>query len=179
MQQEIGTVLISADRIAERVRQLGERITSDYAGNELVLVSILKGALYFTADLCRVIRLPLALDFMAISSYGDAFASSGEVRILKDLEEDIRNRHVLIVEDIVDTGLTLDYLIKVLKLRGPSSIRICSLLEKPSHRLRDVPIDYLGFSIDDHFVVGYGLDLTRRYRHLPYICVLEETCPAL
>jgi hypoxanthine phosphoribosyltransferase len=178
MHEDVETILLGPEEILSRVRSLGEQIRKDYQGKELVLVSILKGALYFTADLCRWIDLPLILDFMAISSYGDAFASSGEVRILKDLEEDIRNRHVLIVEDIVDTGLTLDYLIKILKLRGPASVKTCSLLEKPSRRIRDVPIDYLGFSIDDHFVVGYGLDCMSRYRHLPYICVLRQTCPA-
>jgi len=171
---DIKQVLIDEEAIALRIREMGEKITQDYRGKDLILLCVLKGSLLFAPDLMRHIQVPLVLDFIAISSYGDATSTSGVVRIVKDLEESIENRHVLIVEDIVDTGLTLGYLIKALKLRKPASIRTCTLLDKPVRRILEVPIDYKGFEIGDHFVVGYGLDFAGRYRNLPAIGILKD-----
>ena len=152
---------------------MGEQISKDYVGKDLLLVGILKGAVVFLSDLMRKISIPLHLDFMAVSSYGQATESSGAVMILKDLETNISEKHVLIVEDIVDTGLTLKYIVENLKSRNPLSLKVCTLLDKPERRLVDVQVDYKGFSIPDAFVVGYGLDYGEQYRHLPHISVLK------
>lgn len=167
------TELFSTVQIAERVRALGEAITRDYAGSEPVLVCVLKGSIVFAADLMRAIDLPLRVEFFGVKSYGAQTTSSGVVQITLDLAHPIEGRHVLIVEDIVDTGLTLTYLKDQLKARGAESLRVCSLLNKPARMQRPVTIDYLGFTIDDVFVVGYGLDHAERFRNLPYIGVLE------
>ena len=169
----IEDVLISAAALQERVQTLGAQLTRDYTGKDLLLLSILRGSMVFTADLMRHIALPLELDVMAISSYGDSSTSSGVVRIVKDLEQGLAGRHVLVVEDIVDTGLTLGYLLKTLRLRQPASLAVCALLDKPARRILPVPVDYLGFSIEDKFVVGYGLDYAQHYRHLPCIATLK------
>lgn len=171
---DVKSVLFDEETLARRIRELGQQISEDYRGKDMVLVCVLKGSLYFTADLIRHIAIPITLDFIASSSYGESTRTSGVVRILKDLEESIENRHVLIVEDIVDTGLTLGYLIKTLKLRHPASIRTCTLLDKPVRRILEVPVDYRGFEVGDHFVIGYGLDFAGRYRALPSICVLKD-----
>lgn len=167
-------VLYTADEIARRVAELGRQITADYQGRSLCVVGILKGAIIFLADLVRSISLPLTLDFMAVSSYGHATASSGVVRILKDLDTHIAGRHVLIVEDIIDSGLTLRYLLNLLAARQPASLRTCVFLDKPARREVEVPLDYVGFAIPDVFVVGYGLDYAEDYRHLPYLAVLDQ-----
>ncbi|MCL5960352.1 MAG: hypoxanthine phosphoribosyltransferase [Chloroflexi bacterium] len=169
----LATVLLAEDEIAKRVRELGDRITEDYAGKELVLVGVLKGALMFIVDLSRRIDLPLELDFMAVSSYGKSTDSSGVVRILKDLDATIENKDVLVVEDIVDSGLTLKYICEVLQARNPASLRVCALLNKCKDRKADVTLDYVGFEIPDRFVVGYGLDYGELYRNLAYIGILE------
>ncbi len=174
MAQDIQEKLISEEEINKKVKEMGEQISKDYGEErELIVVGILKGAIIFLSDLVRKISLPITLDFMAVSSYGSATQSSGAVRILKDLEVDIENKHVLIVEDIVDTGLTLKYLLENLKARNPKSVKTCILLDKPSRRTVDVKVDYNGFSIPDRFVVGYGLDYAENYRNLPYIGVLK------
>jgi hypoxanthine phosphoribosyltransferase len=166
-------VLISAEKIADRVRELGAEIDSDYDG-PIHLVGILKGAIMFHADLARAITLPVRLDFIGISSYGRGKTSSGEVRLTRDLDTSIEGMDVLIVEDIVDSGVTLSYLTQVLQQRKPKSVRIVTLLDKPDRRLRPVDVKYVGFRIPDEFVVGYGLDYAEDYRNLPEICVLEE-----
>jgi len=168
------TVLFSDEQIQARVRELGAAITKDYPTGELIVVGILKGAFLFVADLVRSIERPLNVDFMGISSYGRGTISSGEVKVTKDLDMQIEGAHVLIVEDIVDTGVTLSYLIEVLKQRKPQSIQIAALLDKPERRRREVPVAYRGFSIPDAFVVGYGLDFDENYRGLKDICVLSE-----
>ncbi|GAV31360.1 hypoxanthine-guanine phosphoribosyltransferase [Coriobacteriaceae bacterium EMTCatB1] len=166
----IERVMLTEDEIAETCERLGRRITEDYRGKELVLVSLLRGSLVFLADLCRHVQLDLKLDFMAISSYG-----SGEaVRIVKDLDEDIGGKHVLVVEDIVDTGLTLHYLLGVLAGRSPASLAVCALMDRRARRIADVPIAYRGLEIPDVFVVGYGIDLGGRYRNLPYVAVVRD-----
>jgi hypoxanthine phosphoribosyltransferase len=169
----IDDILIPADQLQAKVAELGAAITRDYAGKELLLVGVLKGALLFIVDLARAIDLPVELDFMAISSYGAATETSGIVRILKDLDTDIAGRDILIVEDIIDSGLTLNYIVEHLRNRGPASLRICSLLSKPARRRVDVNIDYYGFDIPDAFVVGYGLDYRQQYRNLPFVAVLN------
>jgi hypoxanthine phosphoribosyltransferase len=169
----IETVLIPADQLQAKVAELGAAISRDYAGKNLLLVGVLKGALLFIVDLARAIDLPVELDFMAISSYGAATETSGIVRILKDLDTDIAGRDVLIVEDIIDSGLTLNYIVEHLRNRGPASLRICSLLSKPARRRVNVNIDYYGFDIPDAFVVGYGLDYRQQYRNLPFVGVLN------
>jgi hypoxanthine phosphoribosyltransferase len=166
----IERVLLAEDDIAGICERLGARITEDYRGKDLVLVSLLRGSLVFVADLSRRIELDLRFDFMAVSSYGSAEA----VRIVKDLDEDIRGKHVLIVEDIVDTGLTLHYLLGVLASRSPASLAVCTLLDRRARRIADVPIAYRGVEIPDVFVVGYGIDLGGRYRNLPYIAVVHD-----
>jgi hypoxanthine phosphoribosyltransferase len=165
----VGSILIDAKAIGERVRELGRRITSDYRGKTPHVVAILKGACLFHADLIREIELDLTVDFIAVGSYGASTASSGEVRLLKDLEQSIGGRDVLLVEDILDTGITLNYLLRILSSRGPGSLKVAALLSKPSRRKIDVPADYVGFEIPDAFVVGYGLDFEERYRNLPDI----------
>ena len=172
--KDLDRVLITKDEIAAKVRELGQQITRDYAGKQPVLVCILKGASVFFTDLIREIDLPLTLDFMAISSYGSATKTSGVVRILKDLDNDILGKDVIVVEDIVDTGITLSYLTKTLMQRGAKSLRIATLLDKPARRVvRDLKVDYMCFDIPDAFVVGYGLDYNQTYRNLPDIGVLS------
>ena len=170
---DIAEVLIDEQAIAAKVRELGTAITDDYRGKDLVLVSILKGALPFLADLMRQMPIPLALDFLEVSSYGDATESSGNVRILKDLAKPIEGREVVVVEDILDTGHTLSYVIEHLHSKQPRSVRLCTLLDKPARRIVPIQIDYRGFEIPDKFVVGYGLDYAERYRNLPFIGVLK------
>lgn len=169
----ISDILVDEATLKARIKELGAAITRDYAGKELFLVGVLKGAVIFLSELAQRIDLPVTFDFMAVSSYGSATESSGVVRILKDLDESLAGRHVLIVEDIIDTGLTLDYLYRHLKGRQPASLAICTLLDKPSRRRVEVPVKYVGFQIPDHFVVGYGLDYNEMYRNLPYIAVLK------
>jgi hypoxanthine phosphoribosyltransferase len=170
---DVCETLVTAETLRERVDELGARITVDYAGLDLVLVTVLKGGIFFLADLCRAIDLTLAFDFMSISSYGPA-AVTGEVRITKDLDERIEGRAVLVVEDIIDTGLTLNYLLGVLRSREPASLEVCVLLDKDVRRIVDLPIAYRGFSIPDRWVVGYGLDHRQVLRNLPYIGILAE-----
>ena len=165
--------LISSSQIDTRVRQLASEITSDYKGKEIIIVVLLRGSFIFAADLVRHLGVETVIDFMVVSSY-QGEESSGEVRILKDLAENIHDRHVLIVEDIVDTGLTLDKILMLLSGRNPKTIAVCSFLDKPSRRIRSVSIDYIGFTIEDEFVVGYGLDMNQKYRQLPYIGVISE-----
>jgi len=171
---DIQEILFTPEQIADRIQELGQQITREYTGKDLVLVGILKGAVPFIADLMRSIELPLVYDLMAVSSYGASTKSSGTVRILKDLDLAIEDRDVLIVEDIVDTGLTLQYLIESLKTRRVKSIKVCTLLDKPSRRKKAIQPDFNGFVIPDVFVVGYGLDFNERYRNLPFIGVLRE-----
>lgn len=170
---DIAEVLITAQQLEARVAEMARTIEADYAGKDVVLIGVLKGALMFMVDLARAIDLPVELDFMAISTYGNAAESSGVVRILKDLDMSIEGRHILIVEDIVDTGLTLSYLREMLLTRDPASLRICALLDKHEARKTDVPLEYVGFRIPSRFVVGYGLDFAEVYRNLPFIGVLK------
>jgi len=172
---DVQEVLLTEDQIQGRVGELGVELAHDYADRQPVLVSVLKGSFVFLADLIRATELPLAVDLMELSSYGAAMESSGQVRILKDLSGSIEGRDVIVVEDIIDTGLTLNYLLRYLHERSPASIRICCLLDKPARRLTDIDIDYRGFTIPDRFVVGYGLDFDERYRNLPYIGVLRPS----
>ena len=164
-------VLLPYDTIQARIREMGREIAKDYAGRDPHLVGVLKGACTFMTDLSRSVDLPLTLDYIAVSSYGAATKSSGEVKLVKDLDQGLEGRDLLVVEDIVDTGLTLNYLLNVLKARGPRTLKVAALLSKPSRRLVEVKVDYVGFSIDDHFVVGYGLDYNERYRNLRDIVV--------
>jgi hypoxanthine phosphoribosyltransferase len=173
MMPDVKEVLIPSFEIQEKVRELGERITEDYRGERPLLVGVLRGAVIVLGDLMRNIDLPCEIDFMDISSYGTGTSSSGVVRILKDLQEDITGKHVLIVEDIIDTGLTLSYLKRSLLARKPASLEICALLSKPSRRRVELEVRYLGFEVPDEFVVGYGLDFAGAYRNLPDICVLR------
>jgi len=173
MENDVGEVLISHEQIREKTKELGRRIAQDYEGKNPLLICVLKGGLMFLADLMREIHMPLEIDFMAVSSYGDRTESSGVVRILMDLERNIRGRHVLIVEDIIDTGRTLNYIIENLHTRDPASIKVCTLLDKPARRLLDIPLDYVGFEIPDRFVIGYGLDFGEIYRNLPFVGVLK------
>ena len=170
---DIAEILVDQDRIAGKVRELGARIADDYSEKDLVMVSILKGALPFLADLMREVPIPLSLDFLEVSSYGDATETSGVVRILKDLAKPIEARDVLVVEDIVDTGKTLSFVLDHLRSQRPASVRLCTLLDKPSRRIVPITIDYRGFEIPDKFVVGYGLDYAEHYRNLPFIGVLK------
>jgi hypoxanthine phosphoribosyltransferase len=170
---DVREVLISSSEIQEKLREMGETITWDYRGERPLLIGVLRGAVIVLGDLMRNIDLPCEIDFMDISSYGTGTSSSGVVRILKDLEEDITGRHVLIVEDIIDTGLTLSYLLRSLQARKPASLEICALLTKPSRRRVKLDVKYLGFEVPDEFVVGYGLDYAGAYRNLPDICVLK------
>jgi hypoxanthine phosphoribosyltransferase len=174
LQGDVAEVLVSEDQIQAKVRELGARISTDYAGRTLTLVSVLKGSLPFMADLMRSITVPVRIDLMEVSSYGGSSTeSSGLVRILKDLSASIADEHVLLVEDIIDTGLTLNYLVRYLRGKSPASLRICTLLDKPARRLVEIPVDYTGFTIDDRFVVGYGLDFGEFYRNLRYVGVLR------
>lgn len=167
-------VLLSEEQIQARIKELGAQITRDYAGQNPLLIGVLKGACFFLSDLMRAIDTRLSLEFMAISSYGSSTRTSGEVRIMKDLDVPIEGRHILVVEDIVDTGLTLSYLLANLASRGAASVKLAALLDKYDRRQKEVPIDYLGFPIPDEFVVGYGLDFAERYRNLPFIAVLKN-----
>jgi len=169
----IGEILVQPDELAHRVRELGAELSRDYAGRDLLLIGVLKGAVFFLADLMRHIEVPCEVDFMAVSSYGSSTDTSGVVRILKDLDEPLEGRHVLIVEDIVDSGLTLQYLMRTLETRGPASLEVCALLTKPERRLVETPARYVGFEIPDKFAIGYGLDYAERYRNLPYVATLE------
>ena len=172
---DVQEVLLTEDQIQARVAELGTQLNADYASLEPVLISVLKGSIVFLADLVRSMELPLSIDIMEVSSYGAATETSGQVRILKDLSNPIEGRHVIVVEDIIDTGLTLNYLLRYLREKGPASLRICCLLDKPARRLTEIPIDYVGFTIPDRFVVGYGLDYGERYRNLPYVGVLRPS----
>jgi len=178
MSEQIGEILVQQDELAARVRELAAQVSDDYAGAEdgLLLIGVLKGALFFIADLMRALTVDCEVDFMAVSSYGSATQSSGVVRILKDLDAPLDGRHVLIVEDIVDSGLTLQYLVRNLKARGPASLEVCTLLSKPARR-SEAEVKYVGFEIPDRFVIGYGLDHQERYRNLPYVAALEPKRP--
>ncbi len=173
MLKDVERILITSEEIGVRVRELGQQITNDYAGQEILMIGVLRGAVIFMADLARSIKRPMDIDFMAISSYGMSTNSSGVVRIIKDLDEVVEGRHILIIEDIIDSGLTLNYLVDNIKSRKPASVRICTLLSKPDRRKVNVTVDYNGFIIPDHFVVGYGLDYAGKYRNLPFIGVLK------
>jgi hypoxanthine phosphoribosyltransferase len=173
LEHAVSEILIEEERLRTRVAELGEEISADYAGKELLLIGVLKGAVFFMADLMRHLDVPCEVDFMAISSYGDSTDSSGVVRILKDLDINIDGRDVLVVEDIIDSGLTLSYLIRTLEAREPASLEVCALLTKPARREIHVPVRYVGFEIPNRFVIGYGLDFAERYRNLPYVGVLH------
>lgn len=173
MRESIEQQLFSVEAIAQRVQELGQQLSADYAQLDPLVVVVLKGSAVFASDLIRQMPISLQVDYIGTSSYGDDTQSCGQVRIVKDIEANLSGRHVLIIEDIVDTGLTLQYLLATLGLREPASLKICALLDKPSRRRAEVPVDYVGFSIDDHFVIGYGLDYASRYRQLPYIGVLK------
>ncbi len=175
MHKDVKEILFSEEQLKERVAQIAAQIDRDYAGKELMLVSVLRGSFIFMADLVRAITVPCKVDFMAVSSYGSGTVSSGQVQITKDLSEDITGRHLLVVEDILDSGNTLSYLLEVLRARKPASIRLCTLLDKPERRVKPVHLDYTGFTIPDAFVVGYGLDYDEYYRNLPYIGVLRPS----
>jgi hypoxanthine phosphoribosyltransferase len=170
----IGEILVQPDDLRRKVAELGARISEDYAGRELLLVGVLKGAIFFLSDLMRELSIPCEVDFMAVASYGSSTESSGVVRILKDLDASIDGRHVLIVEDIVDSGLTLQYLLRNLKARNPASVEVCALLTKPTRREVELQARYVGFEIPNRFVVGYGLDHAERYRNLPYVAALHD-----
>ena len=170
----VGKILVQQDELAHRVQELGRQISEDYAGRELFLVGVLKGAMFFLSDLMRHLQVPCEVDFMAVASYGSSTDSSGVVRILKDLDAPIEGREVLIVEDIVDSGLTLQYLLRTLSARNPASLEVCALLTKPERRKVELPIRYVGFEIPNSFAIGYGLDHAERYRNLPYVAVLAD-----
>jgi hypoxanthine phosphoribosyltransferase len=175
LDDHIEKILIGEDEIAAKVAELGKEISADYAEKDLVIVNVLRGGVIFVSDLIRKMSIPVTVDFMAISSYGPSTESSGVVRVVKDLEENINNRHVLVVEDIIDTGLTLGYLLKNLTSREPASLNVCVLLDKSARRILDnLPIKYKGFDVPDAFVVGYGLDYRQKYRNLPYIGILKK-----
>ena len=175
MHADVEEVLLTGEEVQARVAELGAQLAADYEGRDPVLVSVLKGSIIFLADLVRAMPIPLSIDLMEVSSYGTSTESSGQVRILKDLSTSIEGREVIVVEDIIDTGLTLNYLLRYLHDKGPASIRICCLLDKPARRLAPIEIDYRGFTIADRFVIGYGLDYGERYRNLPYIGVLRPS----
>jgi len=175
MHADVEEILLSEEQLRQRIAELGAQLAVDYAGRTPILVSVLKGSIIFLADLIRSTPIPLSLDLMEVSSYGSGTETSGQVRILKDLSSSIEGRDVVVVEDIIDTGLTLNYLLRYLGERHPSSIRICCLLDKPARRLADIEIAYRGFTIPDRFVVGYGLDYDERYRNLPFVGVLRPS----
>ena len=166
-------VLLSEKEVDDRIQAIGEQISKDYAGKQVHLICVLKGGSFFLCELAKRITVPVSLDFMSVSSYGSETKSSGVVKIIKDLDEPIKGKDVLVIEDIVDSGRTLSYLMEMLKDRGPASLKLCTLLDKPDRRVIDVPVDYTGFEIPDEFVVGYGLDYDQRYRNLPYIGVIS------
>lgn len=167
-------VLLSEEEVDKKIKEIGEKISKDYEGKEVHLICILKGGVFFTCELAKRISVPVTMDFMSVSSYGDDTKSSGVVKIVKDLDQPLAGKEVLIVEDIIDSGRTLSYLIEILKGRNPNSIRICTLLDKPERRVKDVEVDYCCFNIPDEFVVGYGLDYAQKYRNLPFIGVVES-----
>ena len=174
MRDDIQTVLVTEEQLRAKVAELGAQISRDYAGKDLLLVSILKGAVVFMADLMRAVTIPCSIDFMVVSSYGGAnTTTTGLVKIIKDLDQDLTGKDVLIVEDILDTGVTLSHLVPMLQMRNPNSVRICAILSKPSRRQADIEPDYKGFDVPDEFVVGYGLDYDEKYRNLPYVGVLK------
>ena len=175
MHADVEEILLSGEEVQARVAELGAQLAGDYEGRDPVLVSVLKGSIIFLADLVRAMPIPLSIDLMEVSSYGASTESSGQVRILKDLSSSIAGREVIVVEDIIDTGLTLNYLLRYLHDKGPASIRICCLLDKPARRLAPIEIDYRGFTIPDRFVIGYGLDYGEHYRNLPYVGVLRPS----
>ena len=170
----IERVLITKEELAKKAKELGARISHDYEGKDLMLVGVLKGGVVFLADLAREITIPTDMDFISVSSYGNSSKSSGVVRIIKDLDTDIAGKDILIVEDIIDTGLTLKHLTELLHTRGPASIKICAALDKPSRRVADITIDYKGIEIPDEYVIGYGLDYAGKYRNIPEVCVLKR-----
>ena len=174
MNNDIKEVLYSEDELRGRVRQMGETISNDYSGKELILIGVLKGSVIFMADLLKEINIPCKMDFMAVSSYGNSTETSGVVRILKDLDFEIQGKDILIVEDIIDSGVTLKYLMKYLSGRKPNSLEIVCLLNKPDRRKVDIDVKYLGYDVPDHFLVGYGLDFAEKYRNLPYVGILKE-----
>jgi len=174
LESAVGEVLIESDALSARIAELGAEVSSDYDGRDLLLIGVLKGAVFFMADLMRKLTIPCEVDFMAISSYGASTDSSGVVRILKDLDINIEGRHVLVVEDIIDSGLTLSYLMRNLESREPATLEVCALLTKPDRREIEVPVRYVGFEIPNRFVIGYGLDFGERYRNLPYVAVLSD-----
>jgi hypoxanthine phosphoribosyltransferase len=174
LERAVGEILIDEAALSAKVAELGAEISADYEGRDLLLIGVLKGAVFFMADLMRHLTVPCEVDFMAISSYGDSTDSSGVVRILKDLDINMEGRHVLVVEDIIDSGLTLSYLMRNLESREPETLEVCALLTKPARREIDIPVRYVGFEIPNRFVVGYGLDFAERYRNLPYVAVLSE-----
>ena len=174
LESAVGEVLIDTDALSARIAELGTEISSDYGGRDLLLIGVLKGAVFFMADLMRKLTIPCEVDFMAISSYWASTDSSGVVRILKDLDINIEGRHVLVVEDIIDSGLTLSYLMRNLESREPATLEVCALLTKPDRREMEVPVRYIGFEIPNRFVIGYGLDFGERYRNLPYVAVLSD-----
>lgn len=167
-------VMISEEQVAQRIKELAEQISKDYEGKSVHLICILKGSAFFSCDLAKRLTIPVTLDFMSVSSYGSETVSSGRIRILKDLDEPIKGRHVLIIEDIIDSGNTLAYLTELLGTRAPESLEICTLLDKPDRRVTDVDVKYVGFIIPDEFVVGYGLDYDQYYRNLPFVGVVEN-----
>ena len=171
---KLAGTLLSEEEIKAKVKELAKRIEKDYEGQDVLLVGILKGASVFVADLMREIKLDVNIDFMSVSSYGSGTVSSGTVKILKDLDVDIEGKNVLIVEDIIDSGLTLSNLTRELQARGPKALKICTLLDKPERRKADIPVDYVGFVIEDKFIVGYGIDYAEKYRNLPYIGIVED-----
>ena len=175
LEQDIERIFFSAEEIDKRLEEMAGEINRDYAGKELMLISVLRGSFVFMADLTRKITLPCTVDFMAVSSYGKGTTSSGQVQITKDLSDDIEGKDILVVEDILDSGNTLSYLMKLLRARHPASIRLCTLLDKPERRVVPVEVDYVGFTIPDEFVVGYGLDYAEKYRNLPYIGILKPS----
>lgn len=174
MKEDVKEVLLSEEKIHKRIDEIGKEVSKDYEGKDLILVGILKGSVMFMADLMKKVTIPCSMDFMAVSSYGNSTKSSGVVRILKDLDSEIEGKNVLIVEDIIDTGTTLKYLMKYLKSKKPESIEIACLLDKPSRRKVDIDVKYIGFTIPDYFVVGFGLDYDEKYRNLPFVGVLKE-----
>lgn len=173
LEQDIQEILFTEEQLKTRVQEIAQEIQRDYEGKEIMLISVLRDSFIFMADLCRAIDLPCTLDFMSVSSYGSGTTSSGQVQITKDLSEDITGRHIIVVEDILDSGNTLSYLLKILEHRHPASIRLCTLLDKPDRRVKPVKVHYSGFTIPDAFVVGYGLDYAEKYRNLPYIGIVK------
>lgn len=175
MERMFGRPIVTQEQMRARIRELGRQISADYAGKELMLIGVLKGAYAFYADLARAIRIPVRVDFIVVASYGSAAKTSGKVKLMTELTEDIKGLDVLLVEDIVDSGLTVQHLLKTLAKKKPRSIKVCTLLSKPERRVVEVPVDYVGFKIPDKYVVGYGLDYQQKYRNLPYLAVLDQT----